>query len=179
MMDDGQGVKRLEAHWSLQWKSSGSAGGCGAPGLVKLLEVEPRDDLHQTSAGIVGVGRIPVGLRHLHEVRIGECCRRGGGRIEEVDVVECVQELGSHLEVVSLADPDLLLETQIEAYELRPGDEEVLRGALAAEGLNAVRAVGWREVTSRRRAAVAVTGCRVALTLKARIVLSMMSCGRM
>src|SRR5687767_4666280 len=102
MWTAGKGVNRVKAQCPLQLKSSGSAGGCGAPGLVKGLEVEPQDDLNQPPARIIGVGRIPVGFRHLHEVSVGEGCRRSGRRIEEVDVVECVQELGSQLEVILL-----------------------------------------------------------------------------
>src|SRR5262249_13127106 len=146
-------------HRPLHW-GSGSAGGHGAPGLIKRLEVEPRDDLHQPSAWIVSVGRILVCRRHLHEARVGEGCRRGSGRIEEVDVVEGVQEFGSQLKVVTLTEPDLLLETQIEAGELRPGDEDALRSALSPVSLKPARVVGGRNVASRWRAAVAITGGR-------------------
>src|SRR5262245_31273104 len=146
-------------HRPLHW-GSGSAGGHGAPGLIKRLEVEPRDDLHQPSAWIVSVGRILVRRRHLHEAQVGRGRRGGGGRVEEVDVVEGVQELAAQFKVEPLGEPDLLLDTQVEAGEFRPGDEDALRGALAAVDLNTARVVGGRDVTPRRWAERTVAGRR-------------------
>src|SRR5262245_1137419 len=128
--------------------------------MVKVLEDEPRDVLHQSSAGVIGVGRIPISLRHLHECQAGRSDELVVIGIEEIDIVEGIQELSSQLKVVTLADPDLLLDAQIEADELRSCDEDVLRGALAGVELKAVCATGRRQVTSGGNAKVAVTGRR-------------------
>jgi hypothetical protein len=91
--------------------SSESAGGRGAPGLVKGLEVEPGDDLNQSSARILGVGRVRISRRHLTEeviVKVGQI-----GVSQEVDIIEGVQELAAQLEVDFLGDLEPLDRAQI------------------------------------------------------------------
>jgi hypothetical protein len=58
-----------------------------APGLVKQLEVEPRDDLNQSSTLILSVRRIGANQE-----------------VDGVDVIEGVQELARQLEVGHLGD---------------------------------------------------------------------------
>jgi hypothetical protein len=59
----------------------------GAPGLVKQLEVEPRDGLNQSSALILSVRRIGASQE-----------------VDGVDVIEGVQELARQLEIGLLDD---------------------------------------------------------------------------
>src|SRR5262245_51778219 len=115
--------------------------------MMWLLEVESRDDLHQPPARIVGVGRVPIGRRHLGEGRAAE----GTDGPEEVGVVEGIQELAAQLKVDALFDLDLLHCAQIEAGEHWPVDIDILRGAIAAHYLNAARAIRRRHVASSRR----------------------------
>jgi len=86
--------------------------------LIKCSEVEPRDDLRQPPARVIGVGRIPVGFRHLHECQVGRSDEIVAIGIGEIDIVEGIQELSPQLKVVTLADPDLLLDRA--AYLLPP-----------------------------------------------------------
>src|SRR5262245_53902728 len=123
------------------------------------LEVEPRNDLHQPSARVLCIGRILVGRRHLHEARVGRGDEGIAGGVEEVDIVEGVQELAAQFKIETLGKPDLLLEAQIEAGELRPGHKNVLRCALAAINLDAIRVAGGRDVASGGRSTRAIT-CR-------------------
>lgn len=56
-MNGGQRVERLKTRYSLQ----PSARGCGAPKLVKPLEVESHDYLRQPPARILSIVYIPIG----------------------------------------------------------------------------------------------------------------------
>ena len=57
------------------------------------LEIETRDQLHQSPARIIRVRRIRVGRRHLHKLQVGRCDVGRRRWIEKVDVIEGVQEL--------------------------------------------------------------------------------------
>src|SRR5262249_21704439 len=79
---------------------------------------------------------------------------------EEVDVIEGVQELGAEFEIHPFTEPEPLDCAQIEAREHRAGDKEVGEATVPSHYLNAATAVGRRDIASRWRAAVAVTGRR-------------------
>src|SRR5215475_1134502 len=138
------------------------------------LEVDPTDELNDAPTRIVGRRDVAVSETHSAEAvvsnpsrraaRITSDRRRGIGRIldTEVDVVEGVQELGAELEVDLLRDLGPLDHAQIKSGEARPIKYQIRKAALPCISLDAVSAVGRRDVAPRRRAKAAVTirtGC--------------------
>src|SRR5262245_10631941 len=125
------------------------------PGVFKSkLEVEPGDDLHHPTARILSVVDVPVCRRHL----AASVAARGASDAEEVDVVEGVQYLAAQLEVDALVDLDPLDRAHVETGEHRAVDNQGLGSAVAAQRLDAIRAIGRRDVASRGRAEIAVAG---------------------
>src|SRR5262245_714727 len=134
------------------------------------LEVDPTDELNDAPAGIVGRRDVAVSETYSAESvvsnpgrgtgRRASDRRRGIGRIldTEVDVVEGVQELSAELEVHLLRDLGPLDHAQIKSGESRPIKYQIRKAALPCISLDAVCAVGRRDVASRRRAEAAVTG---------------------
>ena len=104
----------------------------------------------------------------------------------EPRTVERVQQLGAELEVHASLDRDSLHRAQVEADQRRTRDDEAAHAAVAEpvvgrrlRDLDTVRAVRRRDVPARRCSSRRSRSRDVALTLNARTVLSMMSCGSM
>src|SRR5215813_4922985 len=134
------------------------------------LEVDPTDELNDAPARIVGRRDVAVSEPYSAEVAVSNTSRRAGrrasdrrrgiGRIldTEVDVVEGGQELGAELEVDLLRNLGPLDQAQVKSGEARPIEYQIGKAALTCISLDAVGAVGRRDVAPSRRAKAAVTG---------------------
>jgi len=80
-------LRRLNGFIIRSSEKKADAAASGAPGLLKQLEVEPRDDLNQSSTLILSVRRIGASQE-----------------VDGVNVLEGVQELARQLEVGLLGD---------------------------------------------------------------------------